>query len=203
MLDPTSLSLIDRVKQRDEVAWKRLVDLYSRLLFYWCRHYDVPIQDRKDIVQDVFRVAFTSIDTFSKLNESDSFRAWLRSVAKARIFDYYRSKRNAHQTLSTSKLDFFALPQPNVNTEIPRDESDREDIILIRQAMRMVREKCEPETWDAFWSTTIKKESETSTEVGRRLNMKPSAVRQAKFRVIKMLRNEFEGLVSFDDTVKR
>ena len=34
---PTSLTLLERARGDDAVAWHRLVDLYGPLVHYWCR----------------------------------------------------------------------------------------------------------------------------------------------------------------------
>ena len=33
----TSLSLLERARNRDSEAWRRLVELYSPLVFFWAR----------------------------------------------------------------------------------------------------------------------------------------------------------------------
>ena len=55
--------------------------------------------------------------------------------------------------------------------------------------MALVREEFEERTWEAFWRVTV--EGQTSTAVADALSMTPAAVRQAKSRVLRRLREEF------------
>lgn len=171
------------MKQKDEAAWARLVELYSRLVLYWCRQADVPTQDRRDILQDVFRAAFASIDTFSKSEPGDSFRAWLRSVTRSRIMDYYRARKRIDVVPAEPLLETLAK-QPESDAE------EKEEDILTRQARRMILKKLDETTRLAIELLT---QGLTSREVGEKLGMKPGTVRQAKRRVKQMLK-EFEGL---------
>lgn len=181
--ETTSTSLIVRVKNHDEEAWRRLVDLYSRLVLYWCRSQNVPTQDRRDILQDVFRAAFASIDRFSKSKPGDTFRGWLRSVTRSRIADYYKQQARTGFVQTEQMLDTLAA-------RLPAELEEKEESILVRRARRMVLTKCDEKTRQAV---EMLMQGLTSTEVGRELGMKPVAVRAAKRRVKAMLK-EFEGL---------
>src|SRR5262245_52594149 len=78
----TSLTLIERAKVRDEDAWQRLVRLYTPFLRHWCRRWGVDDSDFDDILQDVFRAVLTSLGEFRRDRQGDSFRAWLRGIAR-------------------------------------------------------------------------------------------------------------------------
>lgn len=180
----TSTSLILRVKQRDEAAWKRLVELYSRLVLYWCRQADVPSQDRRDILQDVFRAAFASIDTFSKTKKGDSFRGWLRSVTRTRIADYFRNNAKLPTTTKQELLETLEARPETI-------EEQKENDLLTRQAWKMVLKRTDEKTRKIV---ELLMDGLNSTEVGERLGMKPGTVRAAKRRVKAMLK-EFDGLI--------
>lgn len=183
----TSTSLIVRVKQHDEAAWRRLVDLYSRLVLYWCRSQNVPTQDRRDILQDVFRTAFASIDTFSKSKPGSTFRGWLRTVTRSRIADYYKKQARLGFVQNEQMLDTLVA-------RLPADLEEKEESILVRRAREMVLKKCDEKTHRAI---ELLLQGLTSTEAGHELGMKPGAVRAAKRRVKEMLK-EFDGLINED-----
>lgn len=68
------------------------------------------------------------------------------------------------------------------------EESER--LLLYRRALEIIRGDFEERTWAAFVRmTTIK--GMTSREVGEELGMSPDAVRKAKSKVLKRLREEF------------
>ena len=50
----TSISLLERLKlPAAQESWKRFVDLYTPLLFYWARRLGLQEADAADLVQDV------------------------------------------------------------------------------------------------------------------------------------------------------
>jgi RNA polymerase sigma-70 factor (ECF subfamily) len=58
--------LLEAVKARDEVAWRRPVDLYGPLVFHWCRQSGLRQEDRADVFQEVFRTLVEKIDVFCR-----------------------------------------------------------------------------------------------------------------------------------------
>ena len=74
--------------------------------------------------------------------------------------------------------DFFA------SESAPADSNS--DIVLVRRAVTMLRDEFEPHTWQAFWRTTV--DGRPAPEIADELDMTPVAVRQAKHRVLKRLR---------------
>ena len=59
---------------------------------------------------------------------------------------------------------------------------------LIRRALELIRTEFEDRTWQAFWLMTVGQNS--STEVAQKMKMTPGAVRQAKYKVLRRLRQE-------------
>ncbi|HQU43529.1 MAG TPA: RNA polymerase subunit sigma-24, partial [Pirellulales bacterium] len=57
MMQTTRVSLLLRLKQPEpEIAWRRFVELYTPLLFYWTHRMGLHAPDDADLVQDVFAV---------------------------------------------------------------------------------------------------------------------------------------------------
>src|ERR1700732_4935583 len=50
----TSLSLLHRVRARDQEAWRRLFYLYRPLVLYWCSRWGVLHENADDVSQEVF-----------------------------------------------------------------------------------------------------------------------------------------------------
>src|SRR4051812_46476994 len=76
----TSMSLLQRVRARDEEAWRVLERLYRPLGLFWCGCKGVRGPDAEDVAQEVFRAAMTGLAGFRRDRPGDSFRAWLRGV---------------------------------------------------------------------------------------------------------------------------
>jgi RNA polymerase sigma-70 factor (ECF subfamily) len=80
-----------------------------------------------------------------------------------------------------------ALPEP-----LPPESDDsgeaRDDRGLFGAALALIRSEFEPRTWQAFWLTAV--EGRPPDEVSSELKMSPGAVRVAKSRVLRRLREE-------------
>ena len=61
----------------------------------------------------------------------------------------------------------------------------------------MLKPEYEPHNWDAFWRTTIG--NEATADVAADLAMSTKAIRQARFRILKRLRQELEHLIAPDE----
>src|SRR5262245_63601000 len=88
----TSRSLLERVKADDPAAWDRLVALYAPLVFRWCRGWDLREQDAADVFQEVFQAVVTHIAGFRKEQVGDTFRGWLRTIARNKVRDLVRRR---------------------------------------------------------------------------------------------------------------
>lgn len=62
--------------------------------------------------------------------------------------------------------------------------------------MALTRNEFEERTWQAFWLTTV--EEKSPSLVAQTLEMTPAAVRQAKSRVLRRLREEFRQTLVFE-----
>ena len=62
-----------------------------------------------------------------------------------------------------------------------------------REACERVRRRVEPNTWQAFWLTTV--EGQSAADVAQQLGMNEGAVPVYKHRVVKMIRSEIEATV--------
>src|SRR5262249_20600188 len=73
----TSLSMLDRVRAEDPEAWKRLVELYSPLIYSWARRPGLRNEDAADLLQEVWRAVAGNFGRFRREPGQGSFRGWL------------------------------------------------------------------------------------------------------------------------------
>jgi RNA polymerase sigma-70 factor, ECF subfamily len=181
----TSLTLIEQVKARDDEAWKRLVDLYTPLLRYWCRRWGVRSEDVDDVAQEVFQAVVVSLRGFRRDRESASFRGWLHGVARYKVLSLIR--RGGSQAPGGTGFYQRTLLLPDPVT----DDADEEEGMLVgdlyQNALRVVRLEFEDRTWQAFWRATV--EGQPPAAIAADLGVTPAAVRQAKSRVLRRLKD--------------
>jgi RNA polymerase sigma-70 factor (ECF subfamily) len=189
----TCRSLIDRVKADEAEAWDRLIGLYAPLVYRWCRRWDLPDQETADIFQDVFQAVSTHIAGFRKEKEGDTFRGWLRRITDNKVRDHFRrlGREPTGEGGTEAQRRLSAVPADSSNgSEDPADE--RTERGLFRNALDLIRSEFETRTWQAFWLTAV--DGLAAKDVGAELEMSPGAVRVAKSRVLRRLREELGEL---------
>ena len=185
----TSLTLLQRLLDNDPEAWRTMVRLYTPLLCHWCARGGVRGADAEDVVQEVLRVAATSLDRFRREREGDSFRAWLRGITRNMLLDHFRRTSRQPQasggTAGVSQLD--EVPDPAA-TAAAEEDPPSELEALRRRALELVRGQVAEQTWRAFWLTAI--EGRSPDALAGELGMSSAAIRQAKSRVLRRLKQE-------------
>lgn len=186
----TSLSLLERARCRDSEAWRRLVQLYSPLVFYWARRIGLGEADAADLVQDVWHSVTTTLERFQRDPETGTFRGWLWTIARNKANDFYRKRASLLPTGGTDAQQLFQ----NIANEEPEDDTGVENHGLLHRALELIRPEFQEQTWRAFWRMTV--DGWTAKDTGQELGMAANAVHQSKFRVLRRLREEMAGLVA-------
>src|SRR5262249_5839662 len=63
---PTSRSLLARIRERDETAWRDFLTLYMPLVARWCLRKGLPEADLADVAQEGFRKVARPIEGYRK-----------------------------------------------------------------------------------------------------------------------------------------
>jgi RNA polymerase sigma-70 factor (ECF subfamily) len=186
----TSLSLLERVRGRDEEAWRRLVHLYGPLVARWCSHRGVWGQDADDIRQEVFQAVATGLDGFRRDRAGDTFRGWLRGITRNKLLDHFR--RLQKQPEAQGGTDAHRQLQQVAEQELP-DDTEEDLGSLYHRALELVRGEFEQRTWESFWRMAV--EGQSPALIAADLGVTPAAIRKAKSRVLHRLREEVGDLI--------
>lgn len=188
----TSKSLLQRVRRLEAAAWERLCALYGPIVYGWCRRAGLQDTDALDAVQEVFRSVFQHIEQFQAGQGGGRFRGWLGAIAANCIRLHYRQ---AQARPRVSNRDLAELPAnldgPPSSEDAPEGEAIRQAVI--RRALELVRTDFTEQTWLIFVRTTLQEQS--CQDVAIELGLSANAVRQARFRVLRRLRQELDGLI--------
>jgi RNA polymerase sigma-70 factor (ECF subfamily) len=191
----TSLTLLERVKNWDHGAWQRLVDVYAPLVYRWCRRTGLKADEIPDVLQEVFLAVATHIEEFHHDRLGDSFRGWLWTLTRNKICD--RARRQKRQPMgrggSTAHAQLYRIaePLPALPDAEPR-VADDDDTVLAQRVVDLIRPEVEDRTWRAFWRLAV--DGQPGREVASELGMSLQAVHQAKYRVLRLIRQEIDCL---------
>jgi RNA polymerase sigma-70 factor (ECF subfamily) len=188
----TPLSLLERARANDPEAWRRLVLMYRPLVLYWCARGHVPRADTEDIAQAVFAEVAADLAGFRRDRPGDTFRGWLRVVTRHQISLHFRHNRGRPQAEGGSDAwqNLQSVPDP---LAVPDEAEEAEVGLLYRRAVEQVRGEFQERTWQAFWLTAI--EGRSPAALAADLGMTPAAIRQAKSRVLRRLKQEMGELI--------
>jgi RNA polymerase sigma-70 factor (ECF subfamily) len=190
--DSTSFSLLARAQRHEPQAWERLTALYGPLVYGWCRRAGVSADDAADVCQEVFRAVSRDIVNF-RHDGRGGFRAWLRTITKHRVCDHFTERRRNPRGVGGADPQ-AAMHEIADPAALDSDESQpQEQVRLLHAALQTIRGDFQNATWTIFWRSTI--EGHETAAIAADLGMTPKAVRQARHRVLKRLREELHGLL--------
>ena len=178
----TSSGLILRAKNRAPDAWTRLVKLYGPLVFSWIQNAGLDATEAGDIFQETFRAVFAGIEKFEQ-REGGSFRGWLRVITQNKLRDYYR-----HKAMQAPGIGGSSAQQWIQSIPMAEEPSVEELSGIAHRALAMISHEFDPRTIQAFWRTVV--DGVESPIVAEELGMTSNAVRLAKARILRRLRNE-------------
>ncbi|MEZ6133535.1 MAG: sigma-70 family RNA polymerase sigma factor [Pirellulaceae bacterium] len=200
----TSKSLIKKAIRNDPEAWQRMVRQYSPLAYNYARHLGLAAHDSADIAQEALVAVFTCLGRFRTEKDSDGFRKWLRGIVRNKAREHLRSTFKRLDTATGGsnaqlRLSELAACDPNIdmmNAGGQQTQPYKEcgPVTEIRRALTIIRGDFQESTWRAFWETAVNGMS--ASEVAIELKMSTVAVRKAKSRVIKRLKQELNQINS-------
>jgi len=189
----TSLSMLQGMRDSDPRQWERFVDVYSALVYEWCRRAGMNQTDSADVVQEVFRTVAIKINEFRRDRPGDSFHGWLWGITRYKTLEHFRriGKQATPVGGSTANLQIHQVPDSI--PDVWDDESQAVDQSMVRsRALELLQTEFESHTWQAFWKTAV--EDVPAADVATQLQMTVGAVYNARYKVLKRLRSEFEGM---------
>jgi RNA polymerase sigma-70 factor (ECF subfamily) len=193
-LDATSSSLLQRVKQHEAAAWDRMVHLYSPLIYDWCRQQGLQPADAADISQEVFRAVARTVARFRRERPGDSFRGWLWTVTRNKIRDFFRAKGHQEEVIGETGMFQHLNQIPECEPDLASDSTPSEITNNpVGRAIELMRAEFEERTWQAFWRVTV--DQCLTADVAEELGISVNAVRKAKSRVLRRMREEFGDLL--------
>jgi RNA polymerase sigma-70 factor (ECF subfamily) len=199
----TSLTLLERIRANDQQAWQRLVGLYSPLVYHWCARWQVTGADADDVVQNVFVGVAANIENFQRPHpvgppvagggpSGGAFRGWLGAIARNKLRDFYERRQRQPAALGGSVAHRLLQELPaDTLSDDAADAAPVSDVYY--RALELIRGDFHESTWQAFWRIAV--ENQAPAEVGPALGLSTAAVRQAKARVLRRLKEVVGDLI--------
>lgn len=193
----TRISLIFRASHGDEASWKNLTELYRPLLLNWLRHHGVPTQDVDDVTQDILLSLVKSLPSFEHNGNQGAFRTWLRTIVVKRVMDYRRASLGRLRDLDRAReagLSLHGEQGAASRSELERLWDREHDHYVVRCVVELVRTQFEPLTFRAFSRQVF--DGVRPSQVAEELGLSLASVYAAKSRVMRLVRQQAEGLIA-------
>ena len=179
----TSQTLLRRAQQRDEDAWRRLSHLYAPLVYGWARRAGLRGDDAADVGQEVFRTVASKIADY-RPDGGSGFRAWLWGITRNKLREFRRAQATQPQPAGIDAALLGEIPEQEAGEFLQTESQAR----LAQRALEVLQTEFEENTWRAFWRSAV--DEHRTADIAADLQMTVRAVRQAKYRVLRRLRQE-------------
>ncbi len=191
-----STSVLDRALLGDQDAFRKITDLFSGLVYSWCRRKGLAEEDAKDTSQEVFKTVATKLGMFRRESPNDSFRAWIRSVTKNKIVDYYRTEAKRLKSIDSRGVEISEIEEPSESFELEGNhELETEE--LFQTAVQLIRQEFSERDYQALWRVAVNRMP--ARDVAMELGTTANAVFIAVSRIKKRVREEFKDLIELKD----
>ncbi|MDG2423853.1 MAG: sigma-70 family RNA polymerase sigma factor [Phycisphaerales bacterium] len=168
-----------------ELGWQEFTEKYARVIAGFARNAGLRAQDADDVLQDVLLGFFRVSDQFEYDPDRGRFRGYLKRVTLNAIRARHRRKRP-----STFLKEDYDPPgeMPDVDAAWDRQWTEQ----LLQRAMTEARGGVEERTWKAFELYGVR--GVPVEQVATELEMTPAAIRHAKMRLVKQVREIVDRL---------
>ena len=176
----TPPSLVIRLRDHaDTQAWSDFVDVYSPLIYNYCRWRELQSSDAADVTQEVLLRVAKAIRSFEYDRTKGLFRDWLARI----VLNEIRRLAKKHIDLATAPQD---LDQDAGRLESAWNEQFQQTVFA--KALERSREHFSEETWTMFKKTWIDKIP--AEQLAEELDTGIDRIYVARSRVLKRLRYE-------------
>lgn len=163
-------NVIQRLKERDEEAFRIIFYEYKSKLFYLAYKVTRNVDDAEDCVQEIFMKILNNIQSFDQ--SKSAFTTWVINVAKRYLYDFIKLK-NAHmEKLIVNPLIIYCKGV----------ENNYDKQVLLAEIEKVIGE-------ESYQVLVLKNGYNlTFAEIAKQLNMSPSKAKTLYYKGYKEAR---------------
>jgi len=181
----TRASLLLRLRDVDNAqAWEQFAEIYSPIVFGFCRNQGLQDADAADVSQEVMRTVARAMEKFEYDRQRGKFRNWLLTVTRSKLSNFFSSRQRQHEPHGNSTIQDLMDREPTATEQSSWDTEYHGR--LFHWAADQLRPTIQDSTWQAFWRTTMGEED--AANVAAELKLSVGAVYVAKSRVLARLK---------------
>ena len=194
MSKTTHVSWLDELRESPQSdAWRQFVAIYSPYIDSYLSGLGVRPTDIGDIRQEAMRVVVEQLPRFEHNRRKGAFRAWLRLVVANRLRSTRRSNAREQRWVREPAYTELAEQLVDPSSDLSRKWDEEHDRHVVHCLLEVVSDKFRGKTMTTFRRVVLNQES--PCDVAKDLGMTVNAVRIARARVLRALRELGEGLI--------
>lgn len=183
-MEPSTLTLIESAKDNQD-SFHALVEMYSPIVYRWCRRLTDDAEDIKDIMQEAFIRLYLDLPT---LQEAEKFHAWFRKVAIHAAYDWFRKYRK--------KLEVAEIEQAVDLSGMLRDKHDLGLVdATFKESIKAALERLSDNNRIVF--TLFYEQDKTCAEIASMLDLSENAVKNRLHRAREQVKTELSQRPEF------
>ncbi|MEZ6121250.1 MAG: RNA polymerase sigma factor [Pirellulaceae bacterium] len=189
----TTHSLLDAMSNGDDTAWERIALVWGPALVQYFRSRDLQEADIEEVVQNTLLRMYQGLvkGQFERNGETKRLTYWVYAIAANELKTYYTRFLNKPNSLGGSTYQQLLA---NVETE---EEATTLESLAVTQVLQLIEADFQKSTWDAFHLRYF--DNYALSDIGRKLGISESSVRQGIYRVRQRLKQELMQLDLFAD----
>lgn len=128
MVEPSEIAgILDKVARGNRDAFREIVRAYSLPLRSYLASQIHNLDDVDDLAQEVFLAAFHSLPSFRR---GDDFGAWLRGIARHKLYDHLRRSARRHRTLAAYQAEVARVVEADLERATADDRAEAIEALL-------------------------------------------------------------------------
>ena len=189
----THKSLLERVQNGEEIAWREFYDRYAPVIRFVGSLYHFNEFECEDLVQNVMLKFFDSRKKFVYREKLAKFRTWFAAVIRSQAVDYIRAAGRGMEN---------PLSEDDSQDPFAEDFLQEWRKVMLEEAMDELRVRVDPVTFQAFELYGM--QNRPAAEVAGLLHLRRDQLYVAKSRCLKILReiiarqNRFDGELNLE-----
>ena len=181
MIYSTRKTLLEAIKEGDDVSWHEFYVTYRPLIILHGSDYKLTADEKEELVQMVLLEIFQKCKSFHYDRSHGRLRDYLRRIIGGKAIDILRRRKTDH--VSDEVLNFH----PDRESLLEEAWENEWQGHLLSQAINILRTQLEAITFQAFELHVINEKP--AKEVATFLNISINMVYVAKSRSVKKLRS--------------
>ena len=182
-------------------AWSKLVPIYTPFINGWLHQCGIVDSDTPDLTQDVLIALIKKLPEFNHNGRTGAFRSWLKAITINHCRRYWEKKQKTVPGANCEAANVVIEQLADASSDLSSRWDREHDQEVLSGVIRMIQGEFDQATMTAFRRVAI--QGEAAKDIAADLGVSIGQVYKFKFRVMRRLQEEAQGLIDSTDDMLR